>query len=219
MEQENSIEIKYRKPATWKKFMARFIDAIVFAILFGALFIPTRAIVTSSNRYKTANTLIENEQINSGLYKKNKNGMIIDLITFYNQDTYISIGNKIKNLDEEIDFFINEYAVNKMDPSKYENLKTDRKEFFLNDKFIFDGQKYFIEQDGKIIRNPECTADSKKYFDNVYSDYFDLHLQGYFTKNINGVFEQYKILNNKKLYIKWKRILQKVKKALLENTL
>lgn len=201
MEQQNKIEIKYIKPATWRKFMARFIDAIVFAILFGALFIPTRAIVTSSERYKTANTLIENEQLDSGLFKKNENGMIIDLITYYNQDTYTSTGNKIKALENEIDYFINEYAVNKMDSGRVESLKTDRKDFFLDDKFTFDGQKYFIEQDNKIVRNPECTADSQKYFGNVYSDYFDLHLQGYFTKDVFGVYEQYKTLNNLVIFV------------------
>lgn len=201
MEQQNRIEIKYIKPATWRKFMSRFIDAIVFAILFGALFIPTRAIVTSSERYKTANTLIENEQLDSGLFKKNENDMIIDLITYYNQDTYTSTGNKIKALENEIDYFINDYAVNKMDSGRVESLKTDRKDFFLDDKFTFDGQKYFIEQDNKIARNPECTADSQKYFDNVYSDYFDLHLQGYFTKDVSGVYEQYKTLNNLVIFV------------------
>lgn len=201
MEQQNRIEIKYIKPATWRKFMSRFIDAIVFAILFGALFIPTRAIVTSSERYKTANTLIENEQLDSGLFKKNENDMIIDLITYYNQDTYTSTGNKIKALENEIDYFINDYAVNKMDSGRVESLKTDRKDFFLDDKFTFDGQKYFIEQDNKIVRNPECTADSQKYFDNVYSDYFDLHLQGYFTKDVSGVYEQYKTLNNLVIFV------------------
>lgn len=201
MEQQNSIEIKYRKPATWRKFMARVIDAIIFGILFGALFIPMRAIVSSIDGYKEANTTIENEQIASGLFKKKDDGTIIDLITYYNQDTYTSIGNKVKALDEEIDYFIDVYCVNKASPSKIITLKQERKEYFLNDKFIFDGKKYFIEQDDKLIRNPDCTVDFQKYYDNVYADYFDLHLQAFFIKDIPNIYNQYKILNNYVIFL------------------
>ena len=198
---ENIIEIKYIKPATWRKFMARVIDAIIFALLFGALFIPTRAIVSSTSSYKEANELITKEQLDSGLFKKKDDGTIIDIITYYNQDTYTSVGNKIKALDGEIAYFTDEYCVSKVEPVIVETLKADMKEFFLNDKFTFDGQKYFIVQDGRVIRNPSCTADSQKYYDNVYSDYFDLHLQAFFTKNIPNVYEQYKTINNLVIFV------------------
>ena len=71
----NIVEIKYRKPATWRKFMARVIDVIVFGLLFGAFFIPMRAIVSSFSSYKEANNYIETEQIASGLYTKKELGI------------------------------------------------------------------------------------------------------------------------------------------------
>lgn len=197
----NIVEIKYRKPATWRKFMARVIDVIVFGLLFGAFFIPMRAIVSSFSSYKEANNYIETEQIASGLYTKKDDGAIIDLITYYNQDTYMSSGNKIKALDEELIFFIDEYCVRKVDSSKIENLKSDYKKFFLNEKFTYEGQKYFIEQESKVTRNPDCKAELKKYYDEVYIDFFDSYLLGFFTKEIPDIYANYKLINNLVIFL------------------
>lgn len=198
--ENNPINIRYIYPSPWRKFMARVIDFIVLVFLFACVFVPARAIVSNSTTYQEANTVLESYKIDSGLYKKKSDGSLIDYVSFVTEDSFYSVGQMNNLFKEEIDYFI-EFTKQKVGDYAAEIIAVNYKDFRLNENLVFDGQKYFILEDDNVVRNPLCTADENKYYDNVYTQYLDINLNGYLLTLFPEVAESNKTLTNLMVFV------------------
>jgi len=190
---EEKIEITYKKPIFYRLVLASVIDFIIFILVFFALFLAMRAIVTNNGAYKEMNTKADKYRVDSGLYVK-VNDQVKDLITYLNEDNILSYGAKNSTCDKEVLFFA-DYLGDLCGAQSKNKVLTNYDEFRLDSKLVFDGQTYFIKEDGNVVKNPNCTATLDKYYDNVYTPYIDTNCNGYLLSEVKEYYNINKTLS------------------------
>lgn len=184
---ENVIE--YYRPSFWKRCFIIIFDGLICALLALGSFIVLRSIVTSIPSYQEKVERLSDLKKESGIYKYSSEGKrFYDLVTFYNLSEDISYGAKKRYLVEGINTF-HVFIKDFVTEDYYNEILTNYDEYRLGSTLIdSENNPYFIIQDGEIIENSNVVIASKDYY-NVYADYIDNYLLGYFTTKIEEVVE------------------------------
>lgn len=177
LEKQEIVTIEYTYPKFWHRVMANLIDILIFAVTAVALFIGVRAIVVNTPNYKALENYVDQTRLDSQLYVKSEKNILS--LTSYLEDNK-NIAPSVKNLRSQsaIDGFI-DYIRNNFGDEKANLVQEDYDSFRLNDSLTYAGVKYFTKEEGKIKYNPDCSADAKTYYSNVYYPYLTDHCQSF----------------------------------------
>lgn len=199
--ESSQIEISYTRPKFWHRVIANLIDILLFALMFFILFISVRAIVQTTSEYKKNNDLLIQIRLDSGLYIDSSTMGITDVIT-YNSRLDFAGSVRVNNAKEAIDSFLS-YAEEVCDEEKALEIINSYDQCRLDNRFVDKlGQPYFIEdEDGTVIKNPNCSATNQQYFDNFYTYYIDEVLQGYLVTAIPHYLECTRFMSDMLIYI------------------
>ena len=102
-EKKPQIEIQYSLAKFHRRVLANLIDFLLFAALTVAFFLGARAIGNANETYREKAETLRKYQLDSALYKE-KNGEMLDIVTFLNNGDLSGIGKK-EGAVEAIDAF------------------------------------------------------------------------------------------------------------------
>lgn len=173
-------EIKYTYARFHRRIFANLTDFLIFALTFGLFFVIIRAIVINTPDYVAKEERILTIREESGMYKKNTEGRWFDTVSFLADPINGFTGYaKMNTAKDTIDQFIDYVRVNNSDEAA-KKVQDDFDAYRLNPKLVYEGKTYFIKQeDGQIIRNPECAANAETVFNMAYAPFIDEHCQAY----------------------------------------
>ena len=157
---QNKINIQYRMPKLFNRVLANLVDIIIFALLFFGFYAGTRAIVKETKVYKEAREAYEQACIDSGLYRVNDKGVIIDLVTYITNDSTFSGKGKRKASEQAISDFYDVYLPTIVDDETYQTLLTKKDDYFLDasrkpKEDDIQDIPFFVMSNEGVIPNPE----------------------------------------------------------------
>jgi len=175
------ISIAYTKPFFHRRIFAGLIDVILLVIVWLLMFISFRALATTFPGYKSAYSEINAVQLSSGLYTKEDDGQIVTVVTHYTNDSDSYTSEEIKDAySDSLESFL-AYIRSDISEASYKAVKDNYDGYRLDENLAYNGVKYFVEVNGDIAENPECTASYAMYSSNVYVPYIQNKAYGYLS--------------------------------------
>ena len=172
------VHLNYTSAKFHRRAFANLTDFIIFVLLFGALFLATRAIVMATPSYKTTAGTYLSMRIESGLYMP-KDDDCQDTVAYLSDAANSYSGYAKKSLAKEgiekFFVFTEKYGTESVSKEIHEDYDAYR----LRDGFSYKSVAYFIQNGDVIEENPACEATFKEWFDYVYAPYINEHLHGY----------------------------------------
>ncbi len=184
-------EIEYYRPKFTRKFAAAFMDAFVFA-MFSLLFVVvSKAIGDVTPTYKSNSKELDEIKLDSGLFFKDQDGLVRDVVTIYNLDTTTNSSVVEKEVVKSINNFFT-YVDNSLSHELYESIILEFNELRLDDELIYsyegNAYKLFILENDEVIKNNQTVIPSKAYI-SFYKNYIDNYALGYFHSKIERVID------------------------------
>lgn len=193
---EEVIEIKYTRAKFHRRLFANLVDILIFALLFVGCFIGFRSLVVNSSTYKTNEAQLVQIKRDSGIFINDPSGALRDVITVYNNDEALSMGQKKSKTINAINSFHN-YVKEVCSNEIYQMIMTDYDEFRLE---IKEGNNYyFILENGEIKETGDFLE--SKYYQNVYAKYVDKYCQAYLIKYIPSYYDLTKYMSNMLIFV------------------
>lgn len=179
----NKIEVKYTRPRFFHRVLANLVDLIIFAICFVGLFVLTRyAVYQTPNFSKTFNQ-VTNMRIESGMYYKNSNGDLVDVVSYLNSNKVMTNEAKVKFAENRLEeFFTFEKA--HLSEERYNSVvkKFDDKRLAKTFKDDWGNVYHLFVLDGdNIVKNEELYKDYKGPYSKFYCNFIDSYCQGVFA--------------------------------------
>lgn len=201
-DEKQMIHINYVRPKFWHRVIANLIDFLLFALIFGLLFIALRAIVQTTDEYKNNRDELNQIRLDSGLYIDSIDYGIIDVVTFNNRMGDSTTGYaKMANAIDAVDKFLS-YVDEVCDEETSNKIQNSYDEARLDTRFVDEfGNPYFIETEDGIVRNENCKATNDEYYKNFYCYYIDEVLQGYLITSILSYLDLTRYMSNLLLFI------------------
>lgn len=188
---EEVIEIKYTRAKFHRRLFANLVDILIFALLFVGCFIGFRSLVVNSSTYKTNEAQLVQIKRDSGIFINDPSGALRDVITIFNNDDALSMGQKKNKAKNAITTFF-EYAEEVCSPEVYLTMTKEYDDFRLELK---EGETYyFVIDNGEIKETGELLE--SKYYENVYAKYIDKYCQAYLVKYIPHYYDLTKYMSN-----------------------
>ena len=210
IERNEVVSINYTQPKFWHRVMANFIDFFLLLVMFFALFIATRSIVSVVPSYKATEQKIHDIQLASGLYVKDPNDLNKNIDVVYYLDRYVSlygsefdgegedgaepsgkIGKIVKAINQMIDYCSDESVTPK---ERYEELVNYYNTMRL-EAITDDGVHYFVQDGDKIVPNETLASVAEKrqlYYKNVYVPIIEKRCMPFLTTNVTEYRESYR---------------------------
>ena len=195
------IKIEYEHPKFFHRIMANLLDLLIFIGIGILLFIPTNAIIKSTNGYKNADAIVETHRRDCGIYiyyEKTKTYLTIP--SYYDNYSEDSSGYvKAQKTEEAIDKFLI-YIKNNASASSYQEVEKDYRDFRLDKSY--EGQKYFVLNDAnEVVSNKEsdggtCKASSDDYYKNIFKPFVMSNCAGYLVTLFPDYYDAMKLMSN-----------------------
>lgn len=194
-ETNKQINISYTRPFFHRRIFADLIDVILLVIVWLLMFIAFRAIAATFPSYKSAYNEINTTQLASGLYME-EDGQTVTVVTHYtnNSDNYTSEEIK-KAYSASIESFLT-YLKTDISEASYKVVKDNYDEYRLDENLAYNGVKYFVEVNGEVVENTECTASYSLYSSNVYVPYIQNKAYGYLSSLNSAYYNDTKLISN-----------------------
>lgn len=185
------VEIRYFRPKFHRRVLANFIDIFLLVLMFFGLFTLSRVIAMNVPEYKGKVNQLEQIRLDSGLYDRDNQNEIKDVVSIINKDNSNTAGSRVKKAKRAIETFYT-YAEPIVDVDKYQEMVKDYDDFRLDSKLTYEGYALFVRDgDDNIVENPEL-VEGKDVLSNIYNIYYkqaysvfiDNHLQGYLVTAI-----------------------------------
>ncbi len=170
-------EIKYQRAKFSRRIFANLVDLLIFTFLGVLLFLGIRTIYQATPDYQARQDELTSMRIESGLYVE-REGMLQNVVSSIDDQIDLSAAAKEDKAREVVENFI-VYAATEAGSSVAEEIQADYDEFRL--KKIFGGKPYFLENNGEIIVNEDCSASHAQYFENIYSPYIKERCEGFLS--------------------------------------
>lgn len=175
----SKVEIKYTFARFHRRVFANLIDFLLCMLVFVGLFVGLRAIVINTPGYVQNETSLLDTRVASGLYVRQSNGKVVDVVTYvgiaeYNFDAY----NKMKRCEDAITKFI-QYTKTEAGEEASFKVQGDFNEYIVKGSWNYEGIPYFVQKDGNWTRNRDCPAPYIDYYNKIYGPYIDEHAQGF----------------------------------------
>ncbi len=199
--QSEDIHVRYASPKLYRRVFALFLDYIIFALLWIALFLGIRAIVNMSSAYKNAESNINKTRLECGLYVS-YNNETVTLGTYYkgmageytNKQVYEGYVNGLNNFYKYLNDNISPEASKSAQEDFYTKIKSKNYVYSSVNYFIFD------ETNKTVTKNPDCQAPYSKYSE-VYLDYIDNVAYGLLSQFNSNYLNSTRILSNFLLFL------------------
>ena len=172
-----TLEIKYTRPKFHRRVFANLIDFIIFAFVGLSMFLLTRYIVGLTPQYQNTMSEWVNMQLDSGLYVKNDNDKIVNVVSYIDGNSDYSNKSKAQYSEQAINKFV-AYIKDYLPDDRYQKMIDDYDQSRLDQ--IDEGNHLFVvdEFSGEIIKD-ESYYDSHSW---LYKDYYF----GYINKTFTG---------------------------------
>ncbi len=195
-------QIIYYRPKFHRRVLANFIDILIFAILFVSFFALDRFIVDNTATYKNNFNQYDSIRLDSGIYARDGNNQISDIITILNSNSAYNNQYKKQKSKEAIDQFLT-YANTVCSVDDYKYMAKDYDDFRMNSDMIYknassayNNTPLFVKDGDEVVENPVLLDPEAYvpniygyYYNNAYTPYIDGHLQGFLTTRIPGYYE------------------------------
>ncbi len=172
-------DIHYSYPKFHRRVFANLIDFLLFAFLFFALFLGSRAAVTNMPGYVEKDNALLAIRSDSGLYRVDGK-KTTDIVSYLGDESNnYTAYQKMMLSSQTIDHFI-AYVGEKTSLEEANKIQSDYDAYRLDTNLTYEGVAYFIKSEtGEIVRNKTCKANNETYFSSAYAPYIDKQCQGY----------------------------------------
>lgn len=185
------VEVKYTRAKLHRRVLANLVDILIFVLLFIGSFIGLRSLVVGSSTYQQNETQLISIKKDSGIFINDSSGALRDVITVFNNDDALSMGQKKNKAKNAITTFF-EYAEEVCSTEVYLTMTKEYDDFRLELK---EGETYyFVIDNGEIKETGELLE--SKYYENVYAKYIDKYCQAYLVKYIPHYYDLTKYMSN-----------------------
>ena len=173
------IEIHYTPARFHRRVLGNLIDFVITAILFFALFLGIRGVVTNPPDYRVKDDRLTSIRLDTKMYMAYPSGKLADVVSFIDDSTNNYSGYaKMDIALDSINTFIN-YLNDNIGESAAKTVEKSFDEYRLSDDMTYMGTSMFIEEEGQIIRNPSCKAIAEQYYSLCYAPFIDAKCQGF----------------------------------------
>lgn len=178
-------EITYRKPLFHRRCFANLLDLLIFALVFGLLFLASRAIVTSTPAYQEQEQVVVQQRLDSGLFRlESDKKTTTDVVSYLSRESNgFSAYVKWKDSKEAIDKFI-VYLGNVSGVENRDKVQKDYDAYRLQAKY--KDIAMFVKDGETIVENPAFVeiADLNTRFLQAYAPYLDSRCQAYLVTEV-----------------------------------
>ena len=196
-------EVIYYKPMFHRRVMANFLDILIFAFLLVSSFVLCRFIVSNTPDYQNNSAKLDQMRLDSGIYIKDNNDRVSDIITVLNSSTEYNSEYKKSKTSAAINKFLT-YANSVCEDSDYQVIVKSYRDFRLSSSMVYsnsesayNGTPLFVTNEAdEVVENPVLFETGAYvpniygyYYSNAYSKYIDDYLQGYIVTKIPGYYE------------------------------
>ena len=197
------VEIRYFRPKFHRRVLANFIDIFLFVLMFFGLFSLSRVIAMKVPEYKGKVEQLEQIRLDSGLYDRDNQNEIKDIVSIINKDNSNTAGSRVKKAKRAIDKFYS-YSESLVTTEQYQIMTKDYDDFRLDTKLTYEGYALFVrDENDEIVENPSL-VEGKDVLSNIYNIYYkqaysvfiDNHLQGYLVAYIPHYYDLTKYMAN-----------------------
>lgn len=195
----SSVHIEYVRPASWKQILAHFIDFFIFVVTFLLMFLGLRGIASVTSAYKNATALMNEIQLDSGLYME-YNERPVDVVSYYDSNAESYTAKEITSVYEKTMSTFIAYVGSHSSVDNQKIVQDNYDQYRLNLKFS-DGKNYFITHDDQVVYNLECTATYDDYNKNVYSPYISNQAKSYLSTLFPEYLEATRLISNTLLFV------------------
>ena len=182
-------EIEYYRPKFSRRFAACFMDGFIFAMLSLLFVVISKSIGDATTPYKNNSKELDEIKLDSGLFLKDQNGLVRDVVTIYNLDNETNSSVVEKEVSNSINEFFT-YVDNFISHELYESMVKEFDELRVDDKLVYTYEnttyKLFVLKNGIVKKNDQVVLPSKAYI-KFYKDYIDNYALGYFHSKIDRV--------------------------------
>lgn len=183
--------ITYYRPGFHLRIFANLLDILIFIFLFFCLFLGTREIVNHTPQYKAKSQQLTDIRLNSGLYARDENGVLRDIISVLNDDDAQSAKSRKVKSSKAIDTFMT-YLKEVGSEEDYNIIVSDYKDYRLAEDMKIEDFAMFILDGENVVENPALVEDIgniespvfKTYYEKAYQPYIDNRLQAYLVTSI-----------------------------------
>ena len=177
------IHLNYTGAKFHRRVFANLTDFIIFALMFVGLFLGIRSIIMGTPSYRAQAQSYLQLKLGSGLYMP-KDDDCQDTVAYLIDEKNNYSGYAKKNLAvQSIDkFFV--FVGEQASEATVDEIKKDYDSYRLQTGFQYNGVPYFVMEAGEIKENPNCEANNRIWFENVYAPYINGHLHGYLLSRV-----------------------------------
>lgn len=144
------IELDYPAVRVGKNLAGRFFDLFTFVIIGFILLIPTLFLIQGNREYQSWITKQDEIRLESQLYKKNKEGKIVVLGSYYDEEDELTFNEKSAAIEEALTFFFSDYVNEELvgeGKKTYLTYKLDQKNKDGVNLFSEEGKRVFLSSD------------------------------------------------------------------------
>jgi len=192
LEEEKVTTIEYYRPKFSRRCFAFILDGMIFLLIVLGLFVASRAIGKTTKTYKENNDLLNSYKLESGIYLTDGDGLVRDIVTYYNEYEESASSITEKALSNGINTFFTYYETElgkeegKAIRSEYDSLRLDPSLTYTYDSIT---ATLFTLSNGEVVKNDSIEnfkIPSKSYIE-FYSNYIDNYALGYFSAKLEKV--------------------------------
>ena len=147
---ETVIELDYPAVRLGRNFAGRFFDLFMFVVLGFVLMVPSLFIIQGN---KTYNSWIDRQyqiQLDPQLYQKNKEGKIVNLVSYYNEVDDLTFNEKSEKMNDALVFFFEDFVDEELNHTGNKILldyKAECKDKQENKLFDEEGKRVILSSD------------------------------------------------------------------------
>lgn len=164
------LELDYQSVPLGKNFAGRLLDLFLFFVLGVVLVIPDLFIIQGNKTYQSWLTTQNNYKLESRLYKKNEEGTILKLPSYYDEVNNLTFNEKSEQMNDALVFFFEDYVSIEMNGAGKKTLL----DYKLDCKTT-DGKAMFDEEGKRIL----SSSDYDSVYYSTYSSLINDKALGY----------------------------------------
>lgn len=167
---EKVLELDYQSVPLGRNFAGRLLDLFLFFVFGVILVIPDLFIIQGNKTYQSWLTTQNDYKIESRLYKKNEEGKILKLPSYYDEVNDLTFNEKSEQMNDALVFFFEDYVSSEMNGTGKKILL----DYKLDCKTT-DGKSMFDEEGNRVL----VSSDYDSVYYSTYSSLINDKALGY----------------------------------------
>ncbi len=167
---EKVLELDYQSVPLGRNFAGRLLDLFLFLVFGVILVIPDLFIIQGNKTYQSWLTTQNDYKIESRLYKKNEEGKILKLPSYYDEVNDLTFNEKSEQMNDALVFFFEDYVSSEMNGTGKKILL----DYKLDCKTT-DGKALFDDEGNRVL----VSSDYDSVYYSTYSSLINDKALGY----------------------------------------